>query len=47
MIMNNKIPISLCAVNFVIPDILPLVDEIFQLVVVAVPVYKQLKADKN
>ena len=45
--VRKGLAMALCAVNFVIPDILPLVDEIFQLVVVAVPVYKQLKADKN
>ncbi len=44
---QKGLAMALCVVNFVMPDALPLVDEIFQFVAVAVPVYKQLKSDKT
>lgn len=42
---QKGLAMALCVVNFIAPDTLPLVDEIFQLITVAIPVYKQLKSD--
>ncbi|MGN1411433.1 MAG: hypothetical protein ACI4WH_02840 [Oscillospiraceae bacterium] len=41
---SKGIALALAYCNLVIPDMLPLVDEIFTVIVVVIPVYKEYKA---
>ena len=48
MKMGHKgLAMAMCIVNLMAPDALPFVDEIFQIVVIAVPLYNSFQEKKN
>lgn len=46
--MGHKgLGIALCVTNILIPDALPVVDELFQIVVIAIPLYQSYKKGES